>query len=699
MVSQPRPNIHTQSMFEFGLGTALGEKMRLVAARVQNYRSVLDTGWFDIDPKTILVGPNEAGKTAVLEALQRINSPEDVPGFDPLRDYPRKLYNKDIQSGRIDPTRIPVASVKFRLDDDDLAMLPDGFEDASYVYTRYLANNASHSVEGGPKPQLFTEEVRKDLQRMAKHVYNQTSDQNPEDDSAPGAALEQLVADWTVDKSAITDDKATALRNWLEEIAEHVDEDNTTEDNRHTRLLGYTRIPQQRDGALKTLNSRIPLFVYYNNYFRVRPNLHLDHFATRIEQNLLDDDRYDFGNQCLLKLLGFTPRELAELGRAPAPADDPEAFEKYRKPLDERNIKLNAASVRLTDEIRSVWNPDPSRGEANTLRIHADGQYLKVAVEDALGVEIELDQRSEGFQWLVSFFVVFFAEASDSNANAILLLDEPGLSLHGLKQRDFRETISRLAEQNQTLFTTHSPFLVGPDELDQVRVVEMIDRDTGTKVHTNVTAGDPAALLPLQEALGYDLAQSLFTQQRNLVLEGLTDYWYVDGTAQLLRDAGVADLNDKIALIPANNAGKVVYFATILHANKLKVAALLDSDSAGESAATQDTLIHTLGNKNILRTRDVSAAPVSKPEIEDLLRETLIQVAKNDFGWDVADTASGQPNRPIVDIFADEIQEFSKYRLAKAYLRWTRGHAANDLADEERTAWTDLITAINKALK
>ncbi|WP_162561731.1 ATP-dependent nuclease, partial [Tritonibacter mobilis] len=127
-----------------------------------------------------------------------------------------------------------------------------------------------------------------------------------------------------------------------------------------------------------------------------------------------------------------------------------------------------------------------------------------------------------------SFFVVFFAEAQDKHDNAILLLDEPGLHLHGLKQRDFRETVSKLAEKNQTLFTTHSPFLVGPDELDLVRVVEMTDRNEGTKVHTSVTANDPAALLPLQEALGYDLAQSLFTQKQNLILEGLTDYWYVE---------------------------------------------------------------------------------------------------------------------------------------------------------------------------
>ena len=67
------------------------------------------------------------------------------------------------------------------------------------------------------------------------------------------------------------------------------------------------------------------------------------------------------------------------------------------------------------------------------------------------------------------FFVVFFAEAADKHENAILLLDEPGLSLHGLKQRDFRITVSRLAKANQTVYTTHSPFLVGPDELDLVQ--------------------------------------------------------------------------------------------------------------------------------------------------------------------------------------------------------------------------------------
>ena len=374
--------------------------------------------------------------------------------------------------------------------------------------------------------------------------------------------------------------------------------------------------------------------------------------------------------------------------------------------LDDRSYRLNAASVELTDRISEVWQTSgveaassTASGSDYTVRIVADQQYLKVVVEDSVGVNVELDQRSEGFQWLVSFFVVFFGQAAGTQVNAILLLDEPGLSLHGLKQREFRRTLSKLAEGNQLLFTTHSPFLVGPDELDIVRVVEMADRTVGTIVHSDVMADDPASLLPLQEAFGYDLAQSLFAQERSLVLEGLTDFWYVEAVSELFRDAGLTELNHEIALLPASSAGKVVYFATILHAQHLKVAALLDSDAAGDNAANQEVLVRKLGQKAILRTKDSYAGPVAEPEIEDLLRETLIEVGKSECGWDVSEAASNQPRRNIVDIFAAEVgRDFSKYRLAKGFLRWSRIHSAPDLTDYERLQWATLIQAINQAL-
>ena len=143
----------------------------------------------------------------------------------------------------------------------------------------------------------------------------------------------------------------------------------------------------------------------------------------------------------------------------------------------------------------------------------------------------------------------------------------------------------------------------------------------------------------------------------------------------------------------------MVYFATILHANNLKVAALLDSDNAGDQAAKQEILIHTLGNKKILRTGDDCPGAITKPEIEDLLRSTLIALAQSELGWDITKVATKQPKRAIADIFATEISDFSKYRLAKAYLRWTREHSASDLTEDERNSWVKLIYRVNRALR
>jgi hypothetical protein len=514
----------------------------------------------------------------------------------------------------------------------------------------------------------------------------------------PSETFASLTSDWPGNK-IINTESAKSLKTWLDKNYEFIDEENEKEEARHADLLKSIQLNAKQDEVLSILDKRTPVFILFNNYFKVKPSVHLGHLAQRVEQNILDDEYFDYGNLCLLKLLGFTPRELADLGNAPSPKiNDKDALKTYKDKLDNRSYQLNAASVRLTNEICSAWMPDSKRPEADKLKITADGQYLKVVVEDDLGVDIELDQRSEGFQWLVSFFVVFFSEAMDKHDNAILLLDEPGMSLHGLKQRDFRKTISRLAKNNQTIFTTHSPFLVGPEELDIVRVVELENRTVGTIVHTTISSSDPAGLLPLQEALGYDLANSLFSQQRNLVLEGITDYWYLEATSEILNEANVITLNDKIALVFANSAGKVVYYATILHAHHLKVAALLDSDAAGDQAAQQENLVHALGNKNILRTKDFCKG-VSKPEIEDLLRDTLVIIIKEEFGVDTSKKVHEQSARPIIDLFDKEVKNFSKYKLAKAYVRWTRSHKAKDLTKVEQQQWKMLIENINKTLK
>ena len=89
----------------------------------------------------------------------------------------------------------------------------------------------------------------------------------------------------------------------------------------------------------------------------------------------------------------------------------------------------------------------------------------------------------------------------------------------------------------------------------------------------------------------------------------------------------------------------------------------------------------------------------SESLVEDLLRDTLVKIAKDVLGWDVAKTATAQPLLPIIKIFEAKIQDFSKYKLAKAYVRWSRDHDASELQEVERSQWSGLIAKINAALK
>ena len=100
-----------------------------------------------------------------------------------------------------------------------------------------------------------------------------------------------------------------------------------------------------------------------------------------------------------------------------------------------------------------------------------------------------------------------------------------------------------------------------------------------------------------------------------------------------------------------------------------------------------------------MRTKDFCDSNINHPEIEDLLRDTLVALVKEEYKVDVASTVTKQPNRPIIDIFTQEVPDFSKYKLAKAYVRWTRSHEAKDLVEKERTQWKKMLQEINKVLK
>ncbi|MDV7495561.1 AAA family ATPase [Acinetobacter baumannii] len=669
--------------------------MRLVKVQVQNYRSIIDSGELDIEKiKTVFVGINEAGKTTLLKAINQLNPASDVEEISLLRDFPRAKYADHIKGKDIEKVCSSTLLVKgkFSLESLDREQILLNFPEIEkldvdlaqilYVKDKYY-QGYNHNIE---KFNRFTfSQVKKDILRL-NEALTQTSN------------TEQLIQDINLilqqskgDNYYISESEATNLKALIEQAEIKIDEDNQKELDRILKILNMLNTNIIYNKLLKYLSTKIPKFVYFNNYIRVKPRIHLERLAQRQENNQLDDKYFDYGNISLLKFLGYSARELANLGKPNESQADPEA---YARSLDDRFYRLNAASINLSKSIQEIWNPSNKTDEASNLEIVADGQSLKVVVTDMSGAKVELDQRSEGFQWMVSFFIVFESQADNDYKNCILLLDEPATSLHALKQKEFIKTISKLAEKNQTIYTTHSPFMISQDELDLVRIIELTDRTIGTKVNNKIVSNDPAALFPLQEALGYNLAQSMFTAKKNVLLEGITDLWYLEGVNSLFDK----NLDPSIALLPVGTSAKISYYASMLGNNDLKTVALLDSDAAGDKAAEQDTVIHSLGAKNILRTKEFLQKEIKNSEIEDIIRETLAQIFTAKYQIDISEEDKNS-DKAIVDIFKKLKKDFSKAQMAKAFLAWARDHSYHDLSHEEKQNCQKLIEAINKRLK
>lgn len=97
--------------------------MKLTRAHITRYRSVEDSGEFDIDPNvTSLVGKNESGKTAGLQALYRLIPVEESAVFDEVLDFPSRLTRQRKQAGG---EGIPAVSATFQLTDAEVAAIED----------------------------------------------------------------------------------------------------------------------------------------------------------------------------------------------------------------------------------------------------------------------------------------------------------------------------------------------------------------------------------------------------------------------------------------------------------------------------------------------------------------------------------------------------------------------------------------------
>jgi predicted ATP-dependent endonuclease of OLD family len=547
--------------------------------RVQNYKKIRDSGWITTGDLTAFVGKNESGKSSIFRGLSKLN-PSDEERYDGLKEFPRRRYASEFKT-----QDWPVASIEFRLDNHEhekMTEISPILKDVSHVIcTRYYSWNLD--VEFAPKPVLpdvSTRTFNLSLDRWRKSLEEAIAPEGKGEQLESIKAklipfiaqkTEQLKAaspDAVVNNSVVTEIASTvsaqANETWQKELVKSViDEVNGFRDS-------LTSV-QQLGNAKSWIINALPKFIYFDRYDVIDSAIHFPTFLTQLRDAPAAPRVRS--TKALFQHVGLDLQKLQSLD----PNQSNKAVEELRRFADERAILMSSASSAMTQKFSEWWEQRKHR-----FRYTTDGPFFRVWVSDDLDPsEIELDQRSAGMQYFFSFYLIFLEEAKGAYSNSILLLDEAGLQLHGTAQQKIVKFLEKLSKDNQLLYTTHSPFMVDGDHLERIRVVYENMEDGTVKVSEDVWPRDRDSLFPLQAALGYAIAQTLFYSKRQLVVEGITDYWILKAMSEHLLSKGRGAMRKDAVIVPSGGVNNLMPLAAMLLAHDVEIRILLDGDEPG----------------------------------------------------------------------------------------------------------------------
>jgi predicted ATP-dependent endonuclease of OLD family len=668
--------------------------MKLQKFRVTNFRSVADSGWVEIGDITALIGTNEAGKTNLLLPLWKLNPAGEGGEINAIADYPRKLYGEF----RDTPVKPVFIEAEFSLEDSIIQKLKEitGFPEDQLDTVIIKKDFTGHFFVSFPKESASSTELNENIGKALKTAIDtfnnvqttikmeETFKENVIKESS--SALEMILdkSDKNVDISNLQ-----AVISKLESIDQSKASRNSMIVPRLNELINELKeidkriskpLPSSLQSACDFICEKMPMFVYYSYYGNLDSEIYLPHVIENLDRtNLGQKEQAKVRTlKVLFKFVGLQPKEILELGIDTSKHEvSDEEIKRVTEQKKERMILLQSAGSKLTFEFRDWWKQGDYQFHFN-----ADGNIFTITVTDSVRPEpIELELRSSGLQWFLSFYLVFLVENKGEYENTILLLDEPGLSLHPLAQKDLSKFFENLAETNQLLYTSHSPFMVDSNHLDRVKSV-YIDKDGTTKVSQDLrireknNTSQARSIQAVYAALGLTVSDILLQGCIVVFVEGPSDQFYFSAIKNYLIGNGlIKPLKDIVFIAAGGVKGINATIPIVTGINDDLPFVILDSDQQGRTLASNLKGQSYSGCKErIISVSDY--VTFQNAEIEDLLPFELISkvAAKILFRSDDDDFLEGLVhNVPFVsqvETFASskgiELSEGWKVELSRA---------------------------------
>lgn len=538
--------------------------MRVINIQFRGYKRLADTNCNTDGRMIAFLGPNEAGKSSVLQALEWFSSGSPLPPVSENRTNPpgagdevvRVTYAIEEADSALwsdlqvvgDPNRVVLARTKdgtFRT-----GLFPELRRDPKLFDA---ARDALADFEAQWEPEIHTRMEGGDPENMTPdHTLREWMD-----------ALRDIFGDANRKWDLGWDETVGKIRAWLreapddDEIAGLISPGEQPVDARGLRLA------EALDNVEGILRSEHP-----NDTARNRAGDKAPHFAMFTPENRELQSAYDLADPnvrsappaALANLVWIADLDLEALWAA-MQADNITVVRTAKKRANEA----------LTKRLGKTW----SQADIS-VTLEVDGTRLLVLIDenDDHGSQTTIGERSDGLRMFIA--LVAFLARQNFDVPPILLVDEAETHLHYDAQADLIEVLANDVEATQVFYTTHSPGCLPRDLGTGVRLVapDKKQRDA-SKLRNDFWTNQQPGFTPLLFAMGAGAAA--FSAFRKAVLtEGAADMILLPSLLRLA--TGERDLAYQIApgLSGYNGDGFE------LETTAVRVAYLLDGDRGGQ---------------------------------------------------------------------------------------------------------------------
>ena len=419
----------------------------------------------------------------------------------------------------------------------------------------------------------------------------------------------------------------------------------------------YKEIINNKDDVIKM----IPKFVYYASYANLSSELYLPNIINDLERyNSLSEKSKNKAKtlKVLFDFVKLSPQEILELGKETTQSKTEDVITNELKNKKEREIMLDSASANMTRSFKEWWKQGNYR-----FKFSADGMYFRIWVSDDVRPEnIELENRSSGLQWFFSFYLIFVTENAGEHNNSIILLDEPGHTLHPMAQKDLSLFFNSLAEKNQLIYTTHSPFLVDSMNITRTKVVYS-ELDGRTNISDNLKIKKKAAqksIYPINSAIGITISDTMLIGTKPIIVEGVSDQIYLTYIKRILLKNNLIKYEDELVFMPVDGTKNIKPVVSIITGKEeVLPIVLVDNDVSGkEKKKSLEKNLYIEDKNKLLSVDQYTHKKIENAEIEDIMDENIIADAFNrEYHSEYEDFEYNSTSKKSI---VQQIEEFAK---------------------------------------